>query len=253
MTENSQRRPRRKVPEVAAEGASDNRIVDQAVTLGDGQVVTLSRITARAAARAVDIAVMGAALIVSVYYSFFAVFQMCAYGGCSSPDASDQRDLRFAAILLLVALAYEPLTTALWGRTLGKWIIGIRVVTVKTGRRPGLFRALVRWIPGAAIVAVAIVHESVRDLTAVPVDRRFAYSIEPLPLPSWVLWLGAALWLVVHCSSVWSKTRRGWHDKFAGTVVIKAQRGRRVHRFLAPRVAADEPPDDLRASEISGE
>ena len=230
MSEPSQRGPEREVQEVAAEeDAHGNRVVEQAVTLGDGRVMTPSPITARAAARAVDTAVMGAVMIVAVVFSFSAVFHLCAYGGCSSPDATDLRNLRFAAILQLVVVAYEPLTTALWGQTLGKWIIGIRVVTVKTGRRPGLVRALVRWLPGAAIVAVAIVYYSVRSLTAVPVYSEFAYSIEPLPLPTWVFLVGAAWWLVVHCSSLWSNSRRGWHDKLAGTVVIHARRGRRVH------------------------
>lgn len=61
----------------------------------------------------------------------------------------------------LFALAYYTLLEGLTGRTLGKWLTGIRVVDAQTGGRPGLLsglvRTLLRLIDGAFAYLVAMI------------------------------------------------------------------------------------------------
>ncbi|WP_329564521.1 RDD family protein [Kitasatospora sp. NBC_01266] len=63
-------------------------------------------------------------------------------------------------VLLLVGLVYEVLPTARTGRTLGKRLAGVRVVTGaetgRGGRPPGFGRALVRWLVGQLTVLTVL-------------------------------------------------------------------------------------------------
>ena len=107
-----------------------------------------------------------------------------------------------AAILsvLLCGLAlYEVAMTARKGQTVGKRAMGINVLRADNGEVPGWGRSVVRWfIPVASSVACCLI----------------AVAVGVLPL--------AFLAPIVSLSMLWDKTRQGWHDKFAGTLVIEA-------------------------------
>ncbi|AXE26543.1 hypothetical protein C0216_26640 [Streptomyces globosus] len=53
------------------------------------------------------------------------------------------------AVLVVFALCYEVLPTARWGRTPGKRLCGVRVLSSATLRPPGFGAALSRWLVGA--------------------------------------------------------------------------------------------------------
>jgi uncharacterized RDD family membrane protein YckC len=95
-----------------------------------------------------------------------------------------------SAIQLLLFGVYEVAMIALLGATLGKKVLGLRVVRLQDGRVPGWGPAILRWLVplGAGIVSCG---------------------------------LGAVL---VYLSPFWDGARRkqGWHDKAAGTLVIRA-------------------------------
>jgi uncharacterized RDD family membrane protein YckC len=101
-------------------------------------------------------------------------------------DASDW--LRYAAICLVIAI-YEIVLTAVWGCTLGKRVLRLRVVRRRDGGPVGWGEALLRWF---------------------------------IQFLGWgpCLFVGAA---VLYASPFWDKTgaRRGWHDRAAGTIVVK--------------------------------
>lgn len=81
-------------------------------------------------------------------------------------------------------LLYEVVLLALWGgQTLGKKICGVRVVDAATGGPIGIGKALVRTL--------------VKDI------------LSP------ILLLGY-LW------AIWDSRKQTWHDKLAGTIVVKA-------------------------------
>ncbi|MFI7010206.1 RDD family protein [Streptomyces sp. NPDC050145] len=92
--------------------------------------------------------------------------------------------------MLVVVFLYEVLMTAFAGGTLGKLAVGIRVLKVDDGRKPGLASALLRWV--------------------IPVVGIFACGIGQL---------------LVYLSPFWDKSGRmqGWHDKVASTVVVNVK------------------------------
>lgn len=95
-------------------------------------------------------------------------------------------------VMVLIWFLYETASVALWGRTLGKRIAGIRVVNAQTGAIPGWGKAIGRWaVPG------------------IPAAQNFIWPI------------GALWWILCNVSLTWDRVYQGWHDKAAGTLVIK--------------------------------
>ena len=84
------------------------------------------------------------------------------------------------AILLLTFL-YRPLCHWLWGKTIGKKLLGLRVVTTHAAPL-GLLRACV---------------------------RELGFLLSCLSLGLGLLWVA------------WSRQKQGWHDMIAGTYVLK--------------------------------
>jgi len=113
------------------------------------------------------------------------------------------------AAQLVLAAVYEIGFVAMTGQTLGKRLLRIQVVDVTTGRPPRLGGAAIRYL-----------------LPAVPA---LAPGVGPL------------LGLLVYLSAIWSPTRQGWHDRAAGTVVVRtAARQAITGGWADPSVA--QPP-----------
>ncbi|NLU71191.1 RDD family protein [Streptomyces sp. HNM0575] len=87
--------------------------------------------------------------------------------------------------LLLFGLLYEVLPTSRWGRTLGKKLFGLRVLTMEQQDKPGFGSALTRWLTYGVLSALVVGVVNV-------------------------------LWCVF--DRPW---RQCWHDKLAGTFVSK--------------------------------
>ena len=93
-----------------------------------------------------------------------------------------------AAVLVIAAL-YEISFVAMTGQTIGKRLLKIQVVDVTTGRPPALGGASIRYLVHGVLALVPLV--------------------------------GSVLELLVYLSAIWSPTRQGWHDRAAGTVVVR--------------------------------
>lgn len=102
--------------------------------------------------------------------------------------------LQLVALGLVAAFLYELPLTAAYGQTVGKLLIGARVVRVADGAVPGWGRSAARW--------------SVLYL--------------PLVLPI----IGVPLTVLIAASPLFDARHRGWHDKAAGTVVVGRERDR---------------------------
>ena len=89
------------------------------------------------------------------------------------------------AILPAVLMGYWIVFTAIWGQTLGKMALGIKVVD-REGRPPGLWKAFLREVVGKLLSGVVIYIGYI-----------------------WVAFDGE---------------KRGWHDHIAGTYVVNARR-----------------------------
>ncbi|HWM37890.1 MAG TPA: RDD family protein, partial [Streptomyces sp.] len=87
--------------------------------------------------------------------------------------------------LFVFGLLYEVLPTSRWGRTLGKKMFGLKVLTMEQQERPGFGSAFMRWLVHGVLSVVVIGVLNV-------------------------------LWCVF--DRPW---RQCWHDKLAGTFVSK--------------------------------
>ena len=156
-------------------------------TTGTGESVQLASPGARLGARILD------TVIVIVAFIILAVLGVSvAAGGSDSDEASAFSVGAVVASVLIgaaVGLLYEVTMIATRGQTLGKMATSIKVVRADNGLVPGWGKSISRWIIPAL-----------------------------LPIIPFVGWL---LSLLVYISLLWDKVRQGWHDKAAGTLVIK--------------------------------
>ena len=160
--------------------------------LGTGGTVELASPGARLGARIIDIAIMVVAAIVI----FFVIFAGAI--GLNSDDSTvtDEEAAAIVGGFVLAAAAfviagalYEVTMIALKGQTLGKMATSIRVVRADNGLLPGWGKSIGRWIIPAVLGFV--------------------------PFVGWILSL------LVYISLTWDRTRQGWHDKAAATLVVK--------------------------------
>ncbi|MEW2116502.1 RDD family protein [Streptomyces sp. NPDC005474] len=152
----------------------------------------------RFGARVIDWLILG---VISFVLSFAGIASFINSAQDCDPNAVDYNTCinnasadmvgKFGAVFGLLALAgllYEWLMTGLFGATLGKMAVGIRVVKAETGQKPGLGSSFIRWI--------------------IPVVGSLACGIGQL---------------LVFLSPFWDKSGRqqGWHDKASSTMVIQ--------------------------------
>ncbi|CAL9446119.1 hypothetical protein SUDANB6_02340 [Streptomyces sp. enrichment culture] len=152
----------------------------------------------RLGARLIDGVIIGIVyvilLIVGVAGSFDAAAECdpnsLAYESCVNDAAADVTGPLTAVFLILgiASLLYEWLMVGLVGATLGKMLLGMRVVKADTGQKTGLGSSFIRWI--------------------IPIVGSLACGIGQL---------------LVYLSPFWDKSGRqqGWHDKAAGTMVVQ--------------------------------
>ncbi|BDZ49291.1 hypothetical protein GCM10025867_15320 [Frondihabitans sucicola] len=114
------------------------------------------------------------------------------------------------------AYVYEVVMTAAWGRTVGKMIVGLRVIRAVDGRKPNVGNAFLRWIsPGLG-------------------------GLIPFVGP-----FGALLVLLSPTFDS-SGRRQGWHDKMAGTLVVIGPKAVTKERGAALLNQARETADRYR-------
>lgn len=151
--------------------------------LGLGGVVELAKPGFRLVAHILDIIVF---LIPSL-------IAWMLFGSYSLLDAFDTSPTFLSlGIVLIIGVAYDVALIAVWGQTLGKRVVGIKVVNAMTGEVPGWNKALTRW--------------------AVPVL--------PAAIP-FVQYVGVIFTVLCYLSLGSDRIYQGWHDKAAGTLVIK--------------------------------
>ena len=109
---------------------------------------------------------------------------------------------------LVVVFLYELPLTALRGQTVGKMLTDVRVARVKDEGTPGWGPSCIRW----AVLYV------------------------PLLAP-----FGPLLTVLVAVSPIFDASRRGWHDKIAGTIVVdrSSRQGRGALNGAGDREVAD--------------
>lgn len=130
----------------------------------------------------------------------------------------DTGSLLVPALVLLVLGAAQWFAEAFAGRTLGGALLGTRTVSVRTGRPAGLWAVLVRSVVQAAGVL-----------------------------------LGGIGLYVVAGSGAWDEgpAQRGWHDKAAGTMVLRARAQGRAGERSASASATPGAAAAVSAAHVS--
>jgi uncharacterized RDD family membrane protein YckC len=144
----------------------------------------------------------GFVILVSFYVLAGLVVLFISVVTLERPNAPDLPDAVWLCIFVAWAIVYLTYTVAVYGKTVGKAVVGLRVVT-KHGERVGFARAFLR----------------------VP-----AYAV------SYLVFFMGFVWIAI------SKTRRGWHDYLVGTCVVydwDARPGARYRAARARRRATD--------------
>ena len=193
----------------------------------NGQQARLAELWRRAWARAIDSLITVFTFIVGgLSYAFGIDFQQSTdWFGRPRDEPSDIWNVIviFGLILCLMSIAYEVVLTARFGKTIGKAMCGIRVVSLDDGLKPGPPQAFVRWIiPTATGLAGAAVSITI---LALGINRGrvegYVSGDELLTNVTYVL-LGAFVsWSIVHLSARWDAQGRGWPDKVSRTIVIR--------------------------------
>lgn len=155
------------------------------VTLGTGERLELAEPAARLRAKIIDLMILVAVMVGCVIVVLLALVADRSGLGIGIVDGVILASMLFG----LVSLLYDPVFIAIRGQTIGKKLMRIRVVCADTGGLPSWGRSFGRWaVPGV--------------LALVPYG-------------------GLILPLLCFASLTWEPSRRGWHDRVAGTVVVK--------------------------------
>ena len=157
--------------------------------MGTGERAELASPGARLGARLIDWIIMAIAFVILLVVG---IGSAIGIGSNEDEEAAMSLGVLLLTPLLIAAVgvAYEVTMIALKGQTLGKMATSIKVVRADNGLLPGWGKSIGRWI--------------------IPVILLF------VPVVGWLLAI------LVYVSLTWDKVRQGWHDKAAGTLVVKA-------------------------------
>lgn len=174
----------------------------------------------RAFSRVLDMLVMGVLGFCTLPVVVAAVALLLSVADTSEPPSGVT--FLFYTMLLAPMLLYEIVYVSRRGYTIGKGPT-VQVFCWKyfnnsdnDNKYPDMWQSFIRWaVPNVGALAVAFTAViGVLHWYPVPTDAsvRVAYSS------------AVAVWVAVYLSSMLDKNGRGWHDKAAGTIVVKTTR-----------------------------
>ncbi len=182
------------------------------VTLGSGETVALATFDDRRGGRLAE-ALYVMVILVGPALPLGFLLGLMSYAPAADPGMVDTALWLYltAVVAALVAVAvYEARSTS---KDRPRWRdarAGTRVVRLRDGQPPGYIASF-----GRAILPVIAGMAGFMLVASIP-------SAAPLALVA-----GLALWALVYATSFWDDHGRGWHDRLAGTVVIKGASPRR--------------------------
>ena len=173
----------------------------------------------RAIARAVDGFVTVCILLVMWFAAGWVLFDLFFVNNVYVPA---QLLLLLWVAVLAAVMRYEVHLTARRWYTIGKKIAEISVIRWSAFNDaatcqpfPSYGQSLIRWlVPHVVLFAGLVVSVLLWGLA-----DGGSYDLNPL-----VWFIGPVGWVLLYLTSLLDKNGRGWHDKAAGTVVVKAPR-----------------------------
>ena len=177
--------------------------------LSDGSEVMLASSGERLGARVIDFGIAAGFLWIGLWLSF-------ASWDIDNTDEPLGKSLLFPlfpALQLVLLVIYRMLATALWGQTLGKRALSIRVVDRTTGRRIRWRQAFARTIiplAGGLISLAGLYFWFVSGIVGGSTGTAVFFLVAGL--------VGTCL---CYLSITWHAQRQGWHDRAARSLVIR--------------------------------
>lgn len=137
-------------------------------------------------------------------------------------DPGARRPLLVSLAMTVVIASYQVITIACWGRTIGKTVVGTRVVAAVDHSTPGWRRAALRWavVSGPLFVAVWL-------------QRGIGQWIGPIVGDVWMI--------VVYVGVLRHPLRQGLHDRVAGTLVVEDINGEPTAARYRPAARTGRP------------
>jgi serine/threonine-protein kinase len=122
-------------------------------------------------------------------------------------------ELAGEGVWMTLAAAYSIVGHARWGRTVGKWALEVEVVTAEGGARPGLRRAMLRWLVQWGPTAVAAAAAQWLSEASPPRETVALAIVVILVVLMFLVPLGLGI------ASIFAEGKRSLWDKAAGTRV----------------------------------
>lgn len=193
----------------AADGTWQPARFSRPVQLNDGSEVTLASSGERLAARTLDFFISVGFLWIGLWWSL------------RSWDIDNTDELFGDAPLspllpilqLVLVVVYRILVTALWGQTLGKRVLSVRVVDSTTGRR-------IRWRQSAARTAIPLAGGFI-SLAGLYFWFVFGIVGGSTGTAAFFFFAGIVGVSLCYLSITWHAQRQGWHDRAAKTLVVR--------------------------------
>lgn len=147
-----------------------------------------------------------------VFVQILAVILFYSYGSILGSDESS--DIEF-----YISPVYTVWLTSVFGKTLGKHICKIKVVSYPEENKIGLRSSIIREIFPIALVCLSLPLTLISELTSLEVPSALLIA------PGIILAIGSISWLILEIVTMMKDPqRRAFPDKIAGTVVVKTTR-----------------------------
>ena len=197
------------------------------------ETVKVAGLVRRAAARAVDtlfmlvayaLTLVAVGVLLTLGVLINVAREVDPYWGASTGDFVVLYLALWLPLALMAVYRYEAVSTARCGQTFGKRLTYICVVRYRDGagivtELPDLNSIRLRWAISHAAVSAAAVMLAVWVYVV--------NEVELIEREGWLMLLGlwsfaAVAWAACYVSALCNRERRGWHDKAAGTIVVRA-------------------------------
>lgn len=155
----------------------------------------------------------------------FVVARLAARLGVPAELLAGTPALIIGALISLLMPMGLILSTAVFGQTPGKRLLGLRVVTNPRMRRPGLGRAVSRKI--IPLLVPALILLVLGGTTFLLTFQPSTESLSSLVGLTWVSLVAALLVVpgLMYLSIAWGRNKRGWIELLTGTRVLNIARG----------------------------
>lgn len=160
----------------------------------------------------------------------FVVAKLAARLGVPAELLAGTPALIIGALISLLMPMGLILSTAVFGQTPGKRLLGLRVVTNTRMRRPGLGRAISRKI--IPLLVPALILLVLGGTTFLLTFQPSTESLSSLVGLTWVSLVAALLVVpgLMYLSIAWGRNKRGWIELVTGTRVLNIGKGADPYR-----------------------